>query len=110
MLEERRFSAVGSTRRRRVQLNNGERSRRSTRRPSSSYNLERYSSQDSTHTIYDTFANVDLEDILVMEAIRLSLVTANNSTTNDDDDDDNPTSPTTTTTTITDATTSNNNN
>lgn len=109
MLEERRFSAVGSTRRRRVQLNNGERSRRSTRRPSSSYNLERYSSQDSTHTIYDTFANVDLEDILVMEAIRLSLVTANNSTTNHDDDD-NPTNPTTTTTNITDATISNNNN
>ncbi|GAN02362.1 hypothetical protein MAM1_0021d01805 [Mucor ambiguus] len=77
MLEERRSSAVGTTRRRRVQLNNGERISRSARRSSSSYNLERYSSQESTHTIYDTFANVDLEDILVMEAIRLSLVSAN---------------------------------
>ncbi|KAG2208615.1 hypothetical protein INT46_009157 [Mucor plumbeus] len=114
MLEERRFSAVGTTRRRRVQLNNDERSRRPTRRASSSYNLERYSSHDSAHTIYDTFANVDLEDILVMEAIRLSLVTANNSMANEeDDDDDNPintTTTNTTATTISDITTSNNNN
>ncbi|KAI8646797.1 hypothetical protein BD408DRAFT_409744 [Parasitella parasitica] len=76
MLEETRASATGTTRRRRVQLNNGERGMRSTRRPSS-YHLTRYSSHESAGTIYDTLADVDLEDILVMEAIRLSLVTAN---------------------------------
>ncbi|KAL9539686.1 hypothetical protein MBANPS3_010122 [Mucor bainieri] len=101
MLEERRSSAVGTTRRRRVQLNNGERSSRSGRRSSSSYNLERYSSQESTHTIYDTFANVDLEDILVMEAIRLSLVTANAAPNTGNDPSTNATTNNTTTTTTT---------
>lgn len=99
MLEERRSSAVGTTRRRRVQLNNGERSSRSARRSSSSYNLERFSSQESTHTIYDTFANVDLEDILVMEAIRLSLVTASATPNTGNDPPTNATTNNTTTTT-----------
>ncbi|CEP18435.1 hypothetical protein [Parasitella parasitica] len=103
MLEETRASAVGTTRRRRVQLNNGQRGVRSTRRPSLSYNLARLSSQESAHTIYDTFANVDLEDILVMEAIRLSLVTANANTSVNDpalalSNDDVPTITATTTT------------
>jgi hypothetical protein len=39
--------------------------------------LTRFTTSDSSHTIYDTYADMDLEDILVMEAIRLSLVTAN---------------------------------
>lgn len=85
MLEERRSSSVGTTRRRRVLLNHhgGERSsRRRNRRRShidddSDGELTRFASNDSSHIIYDSFADMDLEDILVMEAIRLSLVTAN---------------------------------
>lgn len=71
MLEERRASTVGTTRRRRVQLNNGE--RRQT------FSLRH--DNGSNNTIYDTFADMDLEDVLVMEAIRLSLVNNNTTTT-----------------------------
>ncbi|GAA5799602.1 hypothetical protein HPULCUR_005018 [Helicostylum pulchrum] len=79
MLEERRSSAVGTTRRRRVQLNNGEPitgSRR--RRRSSRHALSLHHDNSSNNTIYDTFADMDLEDVFVMEAIRLSLVNNNN--------------------------------
>lgn len=75
MLEERRASSVGTTRRRRVQLNNGE--RRRTRQPTFSLRHD----NGSNNTIYDSFADMDLEDVLVMEAIRLSLVNSNNNTT-----------------------------
>jgi hypothetical protein len=75
MLEERRSSAMGSTRRRRVHLNNGNGRHRSSP-PATRQILYDYDN-DSHHTIYDAFADMDLEDVLVMEAIRLSLVTAN---------------------------------
>lgn len=58
MLDDASSSAVGSTRRRRVPLTNEIRRRRRT---------------DYDETIYDTSAELDLEDVLVMEAIRLSL-------------------------------------
>ncbi|KAI8090822.1 hypothetical protein BDF21DRAFT_491166 [Thamnidium elegans] len=80
MLEERRSSAVGTTRRRRVQLNNGEpitADSRRRRRPSR-HALSLHHANGSNNTIYDTFADMDLEDVFVMEAIRLSLVNNNN--------------------------------
>jgi hypothetical protein len=62
MLEERRVSTRGTTRRRRVHLTMDE--------------ISLDDDRASNHTIYDTFADIDLEDVMVMEAIRLSLVTA----------------------------------
>ncbi|CAO3694024.1 unnamed protein product [Rhizopus microsporus] len=64
MLDDASSSAVGSTRRRRVPLTNEIRRRR--RRT------------DYDETIYDTSAELDLEDVLVMEAIRLSLTHTTN--------------------------------
>lgn len=56
--------------------------------------LTRFTTNESNHTIYDTFADMDLEDILVMEAIRLSLVTANeHSDTNENNHHSNRSNP-----------------
>jgi hypothetical protein len=94
MLEERRASAVGTTRRRRVQLDsNGERTRSGRRRRHSSrspYIFDESHSGNNT-TIYDTLADMDLEDVLIMEAIRLSLATNNNNSnaTNNNNNDTN---------------------
>ncbi|KAI8085756.1 uncharacterized protein B0P05DRAFT_533598 [Gilbertella persicaria] len=63
ILQERYSSNFGSTRRRRLQLAHNEH----IRRPSNS-------------TMFDTFAHMDLEDVFVMEAIRISLVNQDNQT------------------------------
>ncbi|CAO3626224.1 unnamed protein product [Mucor hiemalis] len=107
MLEERRASSVGTTRRRRVQLDSsGERRRSNRRRTTSRPQYTLHGSQaGSNHTIYDTFADMDLEDVMIMEAIRLSLST-NAANTNDNPNTNNidlqtHSNPTTTTTTTT---------
>ncbi|KAI9473623.1 MAG: hypothetical protein EXX96DRAFT_578685 [Benjaminiella poitrasii] len=80
--EERRTSSIGTTRRRRVQLNNVEGRNSSRRRRRSSY-------ISGEHTIYDSLAEMDLEDVLVMEAIRLSLVNGDSSNTTTTADNNN---------------------
>lgn len=65
MLEERRTSSAGTTRRTRVHLNHME-------------NEHQFMQLSDQQSMNDTMAGMDLEDILVMEAIRLSLLTASN--------------------------------
>ncbi|KAI7902521.1 uncharacterized protein BX663DRAFT_511329 [Cokeromyces recurvatus] len=72
LAEERRSSSVGTTRRRRVQLNNMER-RNSLRRSTSQRSALNYPIMNN-HVSYDSFSEMDIEDVLVMEAIRLSLI------------------------------------
>jgi hypothetical protein len=67
-------SSYGTTRRTRIRIHHPNNQRRRQQRQSIVSSI----SSTSNDSVYDTNATMDLEDILVMEAIRLSLADGGN--------------------------------